>query len=119
MINLLLANNKAFVFDLYGINALALILIVLMIAGIILYYCLKHNINVIEKVKDLFHSAIDLILKVIVYVFLLSFFLDKWHYFEKLLPMPIFVLLGVIVIILILSIISILLIDKLMDKYVN
>lgn len=116
MINLLLANNTAFVFDLYGINALVLILIVLIIAGIILYYCLKHNINVIEKVKDLFHSAFDFTLKVIVYIFLLSFFLDKMHYVEKLMPKPIFVLIGVIVIILILPIISILLIDKLMDN---
>lgn len=116
MMNLLLANNKAFVFDLYGIDALALILIVLMIAGIILYYCLKHNINVIEKVKDLFHSAIDCILKVIVYVLLLSFLLDKWHYIENRLPMPITVLLETIIIILILPIISILLIDKLTDK---
>lgn len=56
MMNLLLANNKAFVVDLYGINALVAILIVFVIAGIILYYCLKHNINVIEKFKDLFHS---------------------------------------------------------------
>lgn len=116
MMNLLLANNKAFVVDLYGINALVAILIVFVIAGIILYYCLKHNINVIEKVKDLFHSAFDCILKVIVYVLLLSFLLDKWHYIENRLPMPIAVLLETIIIILILPIISILLIDKLTDK---
>ena len=72
--------------------------------------------KMIEKVKLLFLSVLDVVLKGILYVFLLSFVLDKWHYIENLLPLPVAVMAEVIVIVLILPIISILTIDKLMGN---
>lgn len=69
-----------------------------------------------DKSRFRFERFIGLSLKILVYVILLSFFMENFHYLDNNSPKFFSVTIGTIIIVIVLPIISTLIIDKLFNK---